>query len=99
MSDEDQPAQPPWTGPAGREYSNVLRITGGPFDVMLIFGLQQPAPEGAGQHEPEVGEVARISMSWGHAKSMIPLLARVVADYESKFGEVPAPGFENNWRA
>jgi hypothetical protein len=37
-------------------------------------------------------------MSWGHLKSMIPLLARMVADYESRVGEIPAPGFEDNWK-
>jgi len=49
--------------------------------------------------EQTLEEVARVSMSWGHAKSMIPLLAKMVADYESKYGEVPAPGFGDNWRA
>ncbi len=33
-------------------------------------------------------------MSLGHAKSMLPLLARAIADYESQVGEIPSPGFE-----
>jgi Protein of unknown function (DUF3467) len=93
----EQPATPPsWTGEAPRIYTNAVAINGGPFDVILIFGLQESAV-GSGEHSVE--EVARISMSWGHAKSMIPLLAKMVADYESKYGEVPAPGFGDNWRA
>ncbi|MGH3189052.1 MAG: DUF3467 domain-containing protein [Streptosporangiaceae bacterium] len=93
----EEPAAPPrWTGDSPRSYANVVAINGGPFDVMLVFGVQE-ARMGSGDQTLE--EVARISMSWGHAKSMIPLLAKMVADYESKYGEVPAPGFEDNWRA
>jgi uncharacterized protein DUF3467 len=82
-------------------YVNVLKISGGPFDVMLIFGIQQSPPEGTatGQETPPIDEAVRVSMSWGHAKSIIPLLAKMVADYESKYGQVPAPGFEDDWRA
>lgn len=92
---EEQTTQPEWTGDAPRFYTNALAINGGPFDVMLIFGMQQ-ANVGGGDQPLE--EVARVSMSWGHAKSIIPLLAKMVADYESKYGEVPAPGFGENWR-
>ena len=93
----EQPATPPsWTGEGPRFYANALGITGGPFDVMLVFGMQQP---GIGGAEQSIEEVARVSMSWGHAKSIIPLLAKMVAYYESKYGEVPAPGFEENWRS
>lgn len=91
---------PDWNGPAQQVYANAVKINGGAFDVMLTFGLQQVPPNGAPEQEqPPVDEVVRVSMSWGHAKSMIPLLARMVADYESKYGEVPAPGFGDNWRA
>ena len=98
MSDqpEDQPAN--WEGPAERAYANTVAISGGPFDLTLIFGLQQP-PVVPGPAEQGVQEVVRVSMSWGHAKSMIPLLARAVAEYETKFGQVPSPGFDENWRA
>lgn len=74
-----------------------MGITGNAFDVMFIFGMQQPPAGGTG--EAITREIARISMSWGHAKSIIPLLAKVVAEYESKYGEVPAPGFDDNWKA
>lgn len=67
---------------------------------MLIFGLMQASPSSPGKPPVQrIGEVARISMSWGHAKSMIPLLAKIVADYESQYGEVPAPGFGEHWKA
>jgi len=86
---------PPWTGESPRFYTNALAITGGAFDVMLIFGMQEPT---VGTGNQSIEEVARVSMSWGHAKAIIPLLAKMVADYESKYGEVPAPGFGDNWR-
>jgi hypothetical protein len=95
----DEPApQPTWKGAAEKVYTNAVAISGGPFDVTLVFGLQQQERPDRPGDRPAVEEVVRVSMSWGHAKSMIPLLARVVADYESKVGEIPAPGFENFWR-
>lgn len=92
------PAGPTWNGPANQVYANAVKIGGGAFDVMLTFGLQQAADATSEQNQPPIDEVVRVSMSWAHAKSMIPLLARLVADYESKYGEVPAPGFGDNWR-
>jgi hypothetical protein len=95
----EQPgAEPQWIGQAERVYTNAMKVSGGPFDVMLIFGLLQPGPGAPAGQQSQVAEIARVSMSWAHLKSMIPLLARMVADYESKVGEVPAPGFEDNWK-
>ena len=74
-------------------YANVVSMTIGPFDVTMDFGYQGPediASQGTGH------TVARIAMSVGHAKSMLPLLARIIAMYESLVGTVPAPGFEEN---
>lgn len=76
----------------------MLKVNGGPFDVMLIFGHMQPSPGAPASETPSVNEVVRVSMSWGHLKSMVPLLARMVAEYESKVGQIPAPGFEDLWR-
>jgi Protein of unknown function (DUF3467) len=79
-------------------YANVLAINSGAFDVTLVFGRQdQPVPTHPGNVAP-VREVVRVAMSWGHAKSMIPLLAKIVTDYESRFGEIPAPGFGESWK-
>lgn len=92
------PQEPVWSGDAERTYANAVKVHGGPFDAMLIFGLLQPAPGVPPDQPPEVTEVARVSMSWGHLKSMVPLLARMVADYESKVGQIPAPGFDDQWK-
>ena len=89
-----------WAGePAALLYTNSMGIAAGPFDVTLIFGQQDNAARTQVNPTPATKELARVSMSWAHAKSIIPLLARVVAEYEQQVGEIPAPGFDQNWKA
>jgi len=73
-------------------YANVLQITTGPFDMVLDFGFKTPERARAGSAEFDV--VARVVMGLGHAKSMLPLLTKQIAEYESKVGPITAPGFE-----
>jgi hypothetical protein len=73
-------------------YANVLQLTTGPFDIIFDFGFKSPERARAGSAEFDV--VSRVAMSLGHAKSMLPLLARQIAEYESKVGPITAPGFE-----
>lgn len=75
-------------------YANVVQITAGPFDVVLDFGFK--APEQTSRNSPDSEIVARVAMSLGHAKTMLPLLARVIAEYEEKVGRIPAPGFDES---
>jgi hypothetical protein len=87
-----------WAGsPAEQLYANVMMVAAGPFDVTMVFGhhdhtgaLRVTSPQAAAT------EVVRVAMSWAHLKSMIPLLVRVVADYETRLGQIPAPGFDQN---
>lgn len=74
-------------------YCNVVEITTGPFDVVIDFGFKTPeqAKRGGTDYDP----VARVAMSLGHAKSMLPILARVIANYEAQVGPIPAPGFDD----
>lgn len=88
-----------WVGSANRIYTNAVAVAGGPFDVTLTFGLQQQGPPAEGEAPNAVEQVVRVSMSWGHLKSMIPLIARLVAEYETKVGEIPSPGFGETWKA
>ena len=80
--------------PEGPEpiYANVLQITTGPYDIVLDFGFKTPERSRAGSTEFDV--TARIAMSLAHAKSMIPLLTRQIAEYEQKVGPITAPGFD-----
>lgn len=75
-------------------YANVVQITSGPFDLTMDFGFKTPEQLQAGGSAHD--RVARVSMSLSHAKSMLPLLARAIADYESQVGSIPAPGFETD---
>lgn len=97
MAEEE--LRPGWVGdPADQLYANVMMLAAGPFDVTLIFGQQDNALRTAEAPTGPSREVVRISMSWAHLKSMIPLLARIVAEYETEVGEIPAPGFDQNWK-
>lgn len=74
-------------------YANVVNFTVGAFDVVVDFGFKTPEQSAKQSLEYEI--VARVAMSLAHAKSMLPILARVIAEYESKVGPITAPGFEN----
>ncbi len=78
--------------PAPPIYANVVQITTGPFDMTLDFGYK--SPEQGRAQSPDFTIVARVVMGLGHAKSLLPLLARQVADYERQVGPITAPGFE-----
>jgi hypothetical protein len=77
-------------------YANIVSVNAGAFDVSLTFGEQNHSRQLA--EGPETRPVAKVSMSWGHLKSMVPLLAKMVASYEQQFGEIPAPGFDTMWK-
>jgi hypothetical protein len=77
-------------------YSNVVQVTMGPFDLVLDFGFKDPERQRAGSPDYEI--VSRVAMSLAHAKSMLPLIARLIAEYESKIGPITAPGFEDQAR-
>ena len=75
-------------------YANVANVTVGAFDVILDFGYRSPEQM---QHlPPEYEIVSRVAMSLSHAKSLLPLLSKVVAAYETAHGTIPAPGFEED---
>lgn len=78
-------------------YSNMVGVRTGPYDVMLDFALQLPESE-PGAFNPEDIQV-RVAMSWPHLKSMIPLFARIVADYEVRVGPITSPGFDEAARS
>lgn len=73
-------------------YANVVDITVGPFDLVIDFGFRPP--ESMKRQSTEYETVARVAMSLAHAKSMLPLLARAIAEYEQKIGPITAPGFD-----
>lgn len=78
--------------PPDLKYANVVQITTGPFDMVMDFGFKSPERARTGSAEFDI--VARVAMSLGHAKSILPLLAKQIADYEQRVGPITAPGFE-----
>jgi hypothetical protein len=74
-------------------YANVVSVTAGPFDLVIDFGFKPP--ESTKRQSPDYEIVARVAMSLAHAKTMLPILARVIAQYEEKVGPITAPGFED----
>ena len=101
VADEEQGHGLEGWSPEQREllYTNSMAIAAGPFDVTLLFGQQDNAARSESTPAPATTEVVRVAMSWAHLKSMIPLMARVVAEYEQQLGEIPSPGFDQNWKA
>lgn len=96
-----EPAPKPregWEGQPDPVHANVVQVSGGPFDVMLVFGEQDLTSRTEEGRVTRTREVARVSMSWAHLKSMVPLLAKMVASYEQQVGEVPSPGFDQMWK-
>lgn len=79
------------------KYANVIQVTTGPYDMILDFGFKTPEQAARGPNM-DYDHVARIAMSLGHAKTMLPILARAIADYEAKVGTIPAPGFDDQAR-
>jgi hypothetical protein len=74
-------------------YANAVEITAGPYDLVLDFAFKTPEAQKKGSADVE--PVARVAMSLAHGKSMLPLLAKVIAGYEENIGPITAPGFED----
>jgi hypothetical protein len=68
-------------------YCNVLSVVISPFDFVFDFGYKTPEQAKAKSVEYEI--VARIAMSPQHAKSMLPILKRMIKEYEDKIGHIP----------
>jgi hypothetical protein len=83
----------PEESPTKPVYANVVEVTVGPYDIVLDFGFKPP--EATKRQSTEYDNVARVAMSLGHAKSMLPVLAKMIAQYEANVGPITAPGFED----
>ncbi len=81
----DNPPQP--------VYANVVNFTMGAYDLVIDFGFK--TPEHAAKQSLDYEIVARVAMSLAHAKSMLPILARLIAQYEGQVGPITAPGYED----
>jgi hypothetical protein len=80
------------TEPPGAVYANVVEITTGPFDMVFDFGFRPP--ESSKRGSTEFAIVARVAMSLAHAKTLLPILSKQIAEYEQRVGPITAPGFD-----
>jgi Protein of unknown function (DUF3467) len=80
----------PETGETPVYYANVMQAHVGAYDFVIDFGVKRPETAPSAAPEP----ACRIIMSLGHAKTMLPIMARLIAAYEEQFGVIPAPGYE-----
>jgi hypothetical protein len=81
------------TTPPQPVYANVAEMIAGPFDLIIDFGFKPPESTKRGSTDHEI--VARVAMSLSHAKSLIPILAKTIAQYESQVGPITTPGFDD----
>jgi hypothetical protein len=71
-------------------YTNVMEAHLGAFDFTIDFGYRSAEDQASRRFQ----KVCTVGMSLGHAKSMLPILAKLIAAYEQQFGTIPAPGYE-----
>lgn len=104
MSEDVQPETPASESPAEFDgapievYANIVEMNLGPYDFTMDFGFQSPEhrrDRESGDRNVVGTKLVRISMSHAHAKSMIPILARLVANLETNAGTIPTPGFDD----
>lgn len=67
-------------------YSNVCNVAGTREEIVLLFGMNQSFNQA--DNEMTIQLTNRIVMSPFVAKRLAQLLNNVVADYESKYGEL-----------
>jgi len=72
-------------------YTNVMQAFLGPYDFVIDFGYKRPETAPAAAPDP----ACRVAMSLSHAKTMLPIIAKLIADYEGQFGKIPAPGYDD----
>jgi hypothetical protein len=75
-------------------YANVMQAHLGAFDFTIEFGYKPPEESGT----TRFNKVCTVGMSLSHAKTMLPILAKLIATYESQFGTIPAPGYDEQSR-
>lgn len=93
MADDsvDQPnvGGAPLPGPPPMQllYANVAGIRGGAFDCSLELGYA--IPPGANEDPQPPQWLARVAMSWEHARALHVLLGNQLAQYEEQVGSLP----------
>ncbi len=91
MTDDTAPDQPSRLQGVAQAlplfYANQAGLRPGPFDIALDFGYLAAGAEG----EPPAGTqwIARVAMSWEHARALHDLLGEQIRNYEENVGPLP----------
>lgn len=76
-------------------YANMVNITSGPYDVVLTFSQVDPIiEETTTDTKTRIKSQVQLHLPMGLVKAMIPLVVKIIADYEEQHGQIPAPGFD-----
>jgi len=86
-----------------RYYANIVNVATGPYDMTVTFldiditAIEDAPGMPAGvSHKPALRSECQVVMSLGHVKAMVPLIVKAIADYETRNGVIPAPGFDES---
>lgn len=66
-------------------YANHVQVSTGPWDFVIMLGEIVRLDDG----DVAARKIVQITMSPQHAKAMAEVLARQIARYEERFGELP----------
>ncbi|HLO41525.1 MAG TPA: DUF3467 domain-containing protein [Phycisphaerales bacterium] len=69
-------------------YSNTIRTSTTPEEVVLDFGINMPMPSPEGQPVMMFAVGSRVVMNWAGIKRLAINLGQVVRQYEERNGEI-----------
>lgn len=72
-------------------YANVVNMHVGPYDFVMEFGYKTPEEGPTNRYT----KICNVTMGLGHAKAMLPMMAKLIAAYEQNVGQIPAPGYDD----
>jgi uncharacterized protein DUF3467 len=72
-------------------YVNIVQMHVGAYDFTMEFGYKTPEEAPTQRYT----NVCTVTMGLGHAKAMLPIMAKLIAAYEQNVGQIPAPGYED----
>ncbi len=72
-------------------YSNTIRTSTTPDEVVLDFGIHMPMPAQPGEQTPVIMLTlgSRVVMNWRGAKQLAISLGQVIRQFEERNGEIP----------
>ncbi len=73
-------------------YSNTIRTSTTPDEVVMDFGVNMPAPSQDSQPTLVFDVTSRVVMNWRGAKRLAISLGQIIRQFEAANGEIPLGG-------